>query len=270
MPTFYRFINQSERKRLWSIVLFEIALVTLTWYYIEKIQLNNECYKTLKQDYHFISLYIDVPHHCTWWSLLWFWINRYTIYAAYIVFIYILLDYYISSCYMFGHTYIWTGLVYNIVQAKQEDSFFYRDAPILFHTLIIVLYLENQPFLDADMQKRWIEIKMENEERSFAQEEAESQCWAEAIHKIRQYDDADEIKQIIRQADDKEEKIRARYPLLAYPVLPPLEQKNNILLSIFTRITTFLLCILAVWNYVLLFRRAFVITFSQRNTTHTL
>ncbi|CAF3979813.1 unnamed protein product, partial [Rotaria sp. Silwood1] len=111
---------------------------------------------------------------------------------------------------------------------------------------------------------------MENEERSFAQEEAESQCWAEAIHKIRQYDDADEIKQIIRQADDKEEKIRARYPLLAYPVLPPLEQKNNILLSIFTRITTFLLCILAVWNYVLLFRRAFVITFSQRNTTHTL
>ncbi|CAF1150326.1 unnamed protein product [Rotaria sordida] len=42
------------------------------------------------------------------------------------------------------------------------------------------------------------------------------------------------------------------------------------MLSIFTRTTTFLLCILAVWNYVLLFRRTFVITFSQRNTIHTL
>jgi len=60
MPNFYRFINGSERRKLWSIVLFEITLITLTWCYIEKIQLHNECYKILKRDYDFISLYIDV------------------------------------------------------------------------------------------------------------------------------------------------------------------------------------------------------------------
>ena len=66
MPTSYRFINRSERRQLWSLVLFENILVIFTSYYIEKIQLDNECYKTLKRDYAFISLYIDVPHHCTW------------------------------------------------------------------------------------------------------------------------------------------------------------------------------------------------------------
>ncbi len=270
MPNFYRFINGSERRKLWSIVLFEITIITLTWCYIEKIQLHNECYKILKRDYDFISLYIDVPHHCTWQSLFWFRINRYTIYTAYVVFLYVLLVYYISQCYMIAHLYIWASLVYNFFQAKQEDYFFYRDAPILFHTLIMVLYLDNQPFHDLEMSHRWIEIKMENEERSFAQEQAECQCWSEAIYKIRQSDNADEIKQIIRQADEEEGKIRMRCPLLDYPVLPRPEKKKNILLSIFIYIATFLLCVLAIWNYILLFRRAFIATFNRGNTTRTL
>jgi hypothetical protein len=111
---------------------------------------------------------------------------------------------------------------------------------------------------------------MENQERSFAQVQAECQCWSEAIYKIRQCDNADEIKQIIRQADEEEEKIRVRYPLLNYPVLPPPEQKKNIFLSIFIHITTFLLSVLAIWNYMLLFRRGFIASSNQRNTTRTL
>lgn len=270
MPTFYRFINRSERKQLWSIILFEIILVIPTWFYIEKIQQNNECYKTLKRDYDFISLYIDVPHHCTWWNLFWVRINRYTIFIAYMVFIHILLDYFISIRYMMVHIYICAGLLYNVLEAKQEAYFCYREAPILFHTLTIVLNLENQPFEDSKMTDRWVEIEMENLERSFAQEQAESQCWNEAIYKIRQCDNSDEIKQIIRQTDEEEKRIRMRYPLLDNPVLSPPEQKKNIFLNIFIHITTFLLCILAVWRYMLLFRRGFIVSFGQRNTTHTL
>ncbi|CAF4723744.1 unnamed protein product, partial [Rotaria sp. Silwood2] len=82
MPTSYRFINCSERKELWSILLFQIALVVLSWYYIEKMQSNNECYAKLRQDYYFASLYIDVPDNCTWWTLFWFRINRYTMYTV--------------------------------------------------------------------------------------------------------------------------------------------------------------------------------------------
>ena len=168
---------------------------------------------------------------------------------------------------MVMHIYIRASFLYNI---KQKDNVFYHDASILIHTLIIVLYLENEPFLDSKMMHRWIEIKMENEERSYAQIQAVCQCWSESADKTKQCENVDEIEQIIRQRDEEEERILGGYPLLDYPVSLPPEEKKNILLTIFIHITTFSLCLLGVWNYLLLFSRGSIASFIRINTTRIL
>lgn len=239
------------------ILLCEILLIAITWYYIEIIQFNNECYQKIKQDYKLVSFYINVPQSCTWADLSWFYINRCTIFASYIVFMCILVYYHISSCYLFVHLYIYAGVLYNNIFATQETPFIYREAPILLYTLVLILYLEKQPFWDDKMSFRWTEITMKNEDQSFKTREAKIQLLNETIYRIKQTENPDDIKKIIEEQDKKEEKIQANYQLLNYPVLPSLESRKNIL-DIFIYISMFFICVLSVSSYMALFYRTFV------------
>ncbi|CAF3002590.1 unnamed protein product [Rotaria sp. Silwood2] len=195
MSSFYRFINWSERKQFWSIVLCQITLVAVSWYYIETIQSNNECSEILRRDYNCLSPYINVPDNCTWWTIFWFRVNRYTVYTV-VLFFNVLNEYKISSYHMFMYMYIEVGLIFNADRSNRQSNIFYRDGPLLLCVLLMILYLEKKPFCDMKAMVRSIDIKIVNDERLSALEEANSQCWSEAIGKIRQCDSIDKIKQI--------------------------------------------------------------------------
>jgi len=190
MPPFCRFINYSERKQLWSILLVQITLVVLSWYYIKKMESDNECYRILIRDYFFPSPYIDVPDNCLWWTIFWFRLNRYTIFTTGPFIIYVLFEYDISAYHSLMYLYIWISLLFNAHWAEKQENIFYRDAPYLFHLLLTVLYLEKDPFhfSDAQLIERCYNIDMENCERLSAHEEADSRCWSETICRIRQCD----------------------------------------------------------------------------------
>ncbi len=271
MPVFYRYINCTERKQLWSILLCQITLVTLSWYYIEGLQSNNECCKTLKREYIFVSPYIYVPDNCTWWINFWFRINRYTIYTTLPFYIHVCYDYFAAPCHMFTFSYIWMGLIFNSDRAHHQGNIFYRDAPFLLYLLLMVLYLENIPFKDSQAIERYFDIDMENDERDLARQIANDQCWNEAIYKIRQCDSNIDIKQIIRQVDEQTEKNRLIYKRLDNPVLPPPEQKKkSIFFHIFIYMGWVFLCALAVWNYILLFHQVLHRSSNRGNATRIL
>lgn len=266
----YRFINRFERRLLWSIVFVEHMLIILTWYYMEIVHVNNECYKTLRRDSDLISSFrINVPHYCTWQNLLWFRINLYTIYGIYFMFLYLLYGYYISGCHLFVNTFIEViffnkSFLFQNLPDEQQDHIIYRHIPVLFHALIIVLNLENQPFWDSDMENPRIKIKKENDERLFAKERAIDRCWKEVISQIRHCNQADKIRKIIRERDEEEEKILARYQLLDYPPSPSQEKKTNRSLTIFIHIATFFLLVLAIRNCIFLFRESLRYSFHER------
>ncbi|CAF3376637.1 unnamed protein product, partial [Rotaria sp. Silwood2] len=180
MSSFYRFINWSERKQFWSIVLCQITLVAVSWYYIETIQSNNECSEILRRDYNCLSPYINVPDNCTWWTIFWFRVNRYTVYTV-VLFFNVLNEYKISSYHMFMYMYIEVGLIFNADRSNRQSNIFYRDGPLLLCVLLMILYLEKKPFCDMKAMVRSIDIKIVNDERLSALEEANSQCWSEAI-----------------------------------------------------------------------------------------
>ncbi|CAF1102778.1 unnamed protein product [Rotaria sordida] len=254
MGAFYRFINWSERKQLWSILLCQITLVTFSWYYIEKMQSNNECSEMLRQDYNFISPYINVPDNCTWWTIFWFRVNRYTVYTVVLLFVHVLNEYYISLYHTIMYVYTWVGLMVNTDRTHRQNNIFYRDAPYLLCVLSMILYLEKKPFNDLKAIKRSLDIDMVNDERLFALEKANSQCWSETIGKIRQCESNVKIQEIIRQMDEQIAKNHLIYQLSDNPVFPRPEQKKttSFLICLFMEYY-FFLCALAVWNYILLF-----------------
>lgn len=264
MPTFTRFINCSERKTLWSILLFQIALVALSWYFIGNLQSNNECCTKLKRDYVFASPYINVPDNCNWWTPFLFRLNRYSMYLASIFLFYVVAHFYIPKFHLLMYVFIYQGLMFNACRAHEQNNIFYRDAPILLLLILAVLYLEKEPFRDLELISKWIEIDKKNDERLFALADIDAQYWIDVIFKIRQCDDIASVKNIIKQVDNDIEQQESIHQLLNEPILHEPEKKNiSIYLLAFIRMTAFLLVIFSIWNHVLLFYRYFYHPFHQ-------
>ncbi|CAF1972951.1 unnamed protein product [Rotaria magnacalcarata] len=127
--------------------------------------------------------------------------------------------------------------MFNGNRAHQQNSLFYRDAPILLGALLMVLYLEKKPFEDSKATQRYIDIDSVNDERLEAFETANEQCWNEVIDKIRHCDNSNDAKEIIRQADEQTAKNVLMYQLIDNPVFPrPEQKKKSIFLNIFIHI----------------------------------
>ncbi|CAF3856170.1 unnamed protein product [Rotaria magnacalcarata] len=136
--------------------------------------------------------------------------------------------------------------MFNGNRAHQQNSLFYRDAPILLGALLMVLYLEKKPFEDSKATQRYIDIDSVNDERLEAFETANEQCWNEVIDKIRHCDNSNDAKEIIRQADEQTAKNVLMYQLIDNPVFPRPEQKKKSL-------TTKLICLFCIIGYGLSF-----------------
>ena len=155
--------------------------------------------------------------------------------------------------------------------SPQQDYIFYYQGPILLHSLVVMLYLENQPFEDPEMIKRYGNIRMENDKRSNAQAEIIVQYMSEAICKIRQYNNNVDIKEVMQQADEQLEKNLLRCQLLDYPMLPSPEKKKKIIRFIlFIHVMLFLLIVLALWNIISLFHRGSFGSYNPKNLTRIL
>ncbi|CAF3470894.1 unnamed protein product [Rotaria socialis] len=272
MVSCYRFINNSERRQLWSIFCFLYLLMTLSWYYIEYILFNDEYYKILKQDYYSGSLYIDVPDTCTFWTLVWFRLNHYTLYGTYIFLGYILLGYEMSVGYVFMHMYIFMGLMLYCFGSPQQYYIFYYQGPILLHVLVLILNLEQEPFEDRKMSIEYDRIRRdiseENDERSMANVDAIFYCWNEAIFKMRQCNSRIEFEQVMRQMDEQIEQNLLKCQLLEYPVLiPPEPKKKNSLSICFIRVTSFLLILFTVRGIISMFQLGSSGSLNSKNTT---
>ncbi|CAF3648765.1 unnamed protein product [Rotaria sp. Silwood1] len=271
MPNFYRFINNTERRQLWPIFSFQIILVTFSWYFIEYILLHDECYKILKLDYYSGSLYINVPDSCEFWTPFWFRINHYTIYGTYIFSIHILTVYEISTSHTVMHMYTCVGLMVHCFRTSQQDYLIYYQGPTLSHLLVLMLYLESQPFEDSQMIARYYRICNENNDRSFAQAEINIRCIDQAMCKMRQCNSTSEIDEVMRQTDEQIKISLLRCQYLDYPVLTsPEQKKTNILVILFIYVTSLLLILLAVWNMISSFRPGFFGSFNPKNTTRIL
>ncbi|CAF5114998.1 unnamed protein product [Rotaria magnacalcarata] len=161
--------------------------------------------------------------------------------------------------------------MFNGNRAHQQNSLFYRDAPILLGALLMVLYLEKKPFEDSKATQRYIDIDSVNDERLEAFETANEQCWNEVIDKIRHCDNSNDAKEIIRQADEQTAKNVLMYQLIDNPVFPrPEQKKKSIFLNIFIHVASFFLCVLAVLNYIFLFHWKSFPSFNRGNSTHLL
>ncbi|CAF4744939.1 unnamed protein product [Rotaria socialis] len=119
--------------------------------------------------------------------------------------------------------------MFNGNRAHQQNSLFYRDAPILLGALLMVLYLEKKPFEDSKATQRYIDIDSVNDKRLEAFEPANEQCWNEVIDKIRRCDNNNDAKEIIRQADEQTANNVLMYQLVDNPVFPRPEQKKKII-----------------------------------------
>ncbi len=230
--------------------------------------INDECYQILKEEYYSGSLYLNVPYKCTSWIVFWFRINHYTIYATYMFLIYLVTTYHISMYHMVTHLYTSLGLMFHCFETPQKDYIFYYQIPTLLHLLVVMLYLEKQPFEDPEMSIQYFHIREENNKRSNAQVEIILQHMNETICKIRQYNNNVDIEEMMQQADEQLEKNLLRCQLLNYPVLSsPEKKKKNIF---FIHITLFLLIVLALWNIISVFHRGSFRSYNPKNLTRIL
>ena len=242
MSNYYRFINSSERKWFWSMLLSQITIIIISWYFLRKTPSNSECYAILAKDYSFASLLIVMPDECTLTIGFWLRVNHYTMYAVLLLFALVCCNYTISSWYSFIYMFIWTGLLLNAGQMHKDHSIISGNAPCLIFVLLMLVHLEQKPFFDWKLVKQSLNDKNETD-----------QCFIEAMNQLTQCNDDFEREEIFRQLDEKVTKTQLKYQSLE--LLQPVQsqqEKENILFNGFLFGTLFLLFSLALWNYLLL------------------
>lgn len=268
MPSYYRFINSSERKRLWSILLCQITIVMISWYSLRKTPSNSECYGILGQNYSSASPLVVIPNECTFSIGFWLRVNHYTMYSVILLFANVSCGYEISSWNSFIYVFIWTGLMFNAGRMHNDHSIMNGDAPYLILVLIMVVYLEEKPFFDWEMARQCLNIENENDQRLFQLTRLNDQCSTEALNQLAQCNDTFDREGIFEQPDEQLKKNESNYRPLELPQRARLEQqKKNIFLQGFLLATLFLLFSLALWNYLPVFYKILFDDFDPRKTS---
>ena len=252
MSNCYRYLNHSEKKKLWSILLCQMTIILLSWYDLEIIQRRSGCVEVLRKNYSFASLYIEIPHQCTQFTGFWLRINSYTMYSVMLLFSCVSVYYTVSAWHLFLSMFTWTGLVWNAFRAQSHHSLIYRDAPFFVLVSYMLLYLEKKPFHDLKMVQQCLDIRDENNDRQLELDRLNDECRIVAFDRIEQCDNKLDQNEILRHMDEQLEENRLKYPLLELPGQLPLEEKKqNIFFDIFLFVTFSLLFSLALWNYLL-------------------
>lgn len=256
MTSTYRYINNFERKKIWSLLLVQAVPFILSLYFIDHVTSDDECDRTLRQNGTFFSFYIFVPEICTWERILWLRINRYLMFSILFSAIYVQTYYELSIRYLIFVLLTTSGIFHNILRTRYKDSILHRDLPFVLMLLANVLHLEIQPFCDNTWNDEEFLIRRKNDEQRDRRHKAEQRFWNAAIDQIRTSDDDSNIRSIIRETEQQVAELEHLYPCEPLPVLPStlrhVTDTQALVIFIIVHVLYFGLFIIAAWSYLYL------------------